>query len=58
MVDGVQDWGAKGENASRPKLLKKAGVYDIRTTMIYTHCIQSKTANDAKKPMDSELAQQ
>jgi site-specific recombinase XerD len=26
---------------------------DIRTTMIYTHCIPSKTAKEAKSPMDS-----
>jgi hypothetical protein len=31
---------------------------DIRTTMIYTHCIPSKTAKEAKSPMDFEPAQQ
>jgi integrase len=28
------------------------GHADIRTTMIYTHCIPSKTAKEAKSPMD------
>jgi site-specific recombinase XerD len=34
------------------------GHADIRTTMIYTHCIPSKTAKEAKSPMDFEPAQQ
>ena len=28
------------------------GHADVRTTMIYTHCIQSKTAKEAKSPLD------
>jgi integron integrase len=34
------------------------GHTDIRTTMIYTHCIPSKTAKEAKSPMDFEPAEQ
>ena len=34
------------------------GHADVRTTMIYTHCIPSKTAKEAKSPMDFEPAQQ
>jgi hypothetical protein len=28
------------------------GHTDVRTTMIYTHCIPSKTAKEAKSPLD------
>jgi len=28
------------------------GRADVRTTMIYTHCVPSKTAKEAKSPMD------
>jgi site-specific recombinase XerD len=28
------------------------GHADMRTTMIYNHCIQSKIAKEAKSPMD------
>jgi site-specific recombinase XerD len=28
------------------------GHADVRTTMIYTHCVPSKTAKEAKSPMD------
>jgi len=28
------------------------GHADIRTTMIYTHCVPSKTAKEAKSPLD------
>jgi integrase len=28
------------------------GHADVRTTMIYTHCVPSKTVKEAKSPMD------
>jgi len=28
------------------------GHADVRTTMIYTHCVPSKTAKEAKSPLD------
>jgi len=28
------------------------GHSDVRTTMIYTHCVPSKTAKEAKSPLD------
>lgn len=31
------------------------GHSDVRTTMIYTHCIPSKTVKEAKSPLDFEL---
>jgi site-specific recombinase XerD len=34
------------------------GHADVRTIMIYTHCIPSKTAKEAKNHMDFEPAQQ
>ena len=42
-------------NSYNALLEKKAlpfGHADVRTTMIYTHCIPSKTAKERKSPLD------
>jgi len=51
LVDRLQ-YGCGLRISEGCRLRVKDSNFDIRTTMIYTHCIPSRTIKEAKSPLD------
>jgi len=48
----MQFWNASFEGNDMRAIQTLLGHSDVRTTMIYTHCVPSRTIKDLKSPLD------